>query len=130
MKQSLIPTPPPPPRPTSKAHSNSRNMQEDELSQFSKLDLIKSIDEICNLQLSSSCVSFSTKCFVMKLDCVRIQFHQFVQGTSVPEFLLLIRDDFTYDAYHYGIKTTIKSCSRIALQILNDGHISRKQSDI
>ena len=112
MKQSLIPTPPPPPRPTTKAHSNSRNMQEDELSQFSKLDLIKSIDEICNLQLFSSRVSFSTKCFVMKLDCVRIQSHQFVQGTSVPEFLLLIRDDFTYDAYHYGIKTTIKSLSQ------------------
>ena len=112
VKQSLIPTPPPPPRPTTKAHSNSRNMQEDELSQFSKLDLIKSIDEICNLQLFSSRVSFSTKCFVMKLDCVRIQSHQFVQGTSVPDFLLLIRDDFTNDAYHYGIKTTVKSLSQ------------------
>ena len=39
----------------------------------------------------------------MKLDCVRIQSHRFVQGTSVPEFLLLIRDDFTYDAYHYTL---------------------------
>ena len=48
----------------------------------------------------------------MKLDCVRIQSHQFVQGTSVPEILLLIRDDFTYDAYHYGIKTTVKSLSQ------------------
>ena len=111
VKQSLIPTPPPP-WPTTKAHSNSRNMQ-DELSQFSKLDIIKSIDEICNLQLFSRLVwVFSTKCFVMKLDCVRIQSHQFVQGTSVPEFLLLIRDDFTYDAYHYGIKTTVKSLSQ------------------
>ena len=37
----------------------------------------------------------------MKLDCVRIQSHQFVQGTryKIPEFLLLIRDDFTYDPY-------------------------------
>ena len=48
----------------------------------------------------------------MKLDCVRIQSHQFVQGTSVPEFLLLICDDFTYDGYHYGIKTTVKSLSQ------------------
>ena len=103
VKQSLIPTPPPPPRPTTKAHR----------SQFSKLDLIKSIDEICNLQLFSFSCEFLNEmfCYEIRL-CTYIQSHQFVQGTSVTEFLLLIRDDFTYDAYHYGIKTTVKSLSQ------------------
>ena len=44
----------------------------------------------------------------MRLDCVRIQSHQFIHGTSVPKYLLLICKNFVYDAYCHRIKTIIK----------------------
>ena len=48
----------------------------------------------------------------MKLDCASIQSNQFVHGTSVPEYLLLILNDFSYHVYYYGIETVVKCLSR------------------
>ena len=90
----MIPTPPPPPRPTIEAQGSSPNVQEDELDKFPKLHMIKAIYEICIPEPFPAYVSLSSECFVMKLDCVRIQSHQHDHGTSVPEYLLLIRNDF------------------------------------
>ena len=77
-----------------------------------KLDMIKAINEICNLESFSAHASFSSNYFLMKLDCVRIQSHQFVHVTSVQQYLLLIHNNFLYHAYHCGIKTAVKSLSQ------------------
>ena len=65
----------------------------------------------------------------MKLDCASIQSNQFVHGTSVPEYLLLILNDFSYHVYYYGIETRQMFVPKSNYLPSNDGHICRKKSD-
>ena len=67
--------------------------------------MIKAINKISSQEPFSTHGQFLMK---MRLDCVRIQSHQFIHGTSVPKYLLLICKNFVYDAYCHRIKTIVK----------------------
>ena len=42
-----------------------------------------------------------------------------IYNQGIPEFSLMINEDFSFSAYHFGIKTAIKSLSKIKVCHLN-----------
>ena len=51
-------------------------------------------------------------------DCIIIQSTEFEQPSSIPRFLMKIFEDFTYVAYHCGIKCTITPLSSNRIKYL------------
>ena len=104
-------------RSTVKALPSARNIEDDELLSFLKQDQIQSFDHlfesINTIELCTRILSFKTYTGVM------LQSIDYLEDTSVSRFNLKISSDFTYEAYHYGIRCTITSLSRNRIHYLN-----------
>ena len=62
-------------------------------------------------------------------DIFVIQSTDFLSGTSVPRFLLRIFNDLKFEAYHCGVRCTIRTLSVNRICVLIDGHIYKRVVD-
>ena len=113
VKSSLVPTPAPLPRTTTKSLSSKRNVDNDELSAFLERDEMHSLDDIVrNLANNTKIITFQTPNGLM------VQSSDYLEGTCVARFNVNIKNDFSFEAFHCGIKCTIKPLSSNRIHIL------------
>jgi len=118
VKQSCRPTAPPPPRPTIKALSASRQIEIDPIKDFEEIDVIKQFDEIkqkIHDKFSKANISIIQNTEAL----ITFQSLEYVLDTGIPRFSLTIKQDFTYEAYHSGIRCNIASLSKNRITSLN-----------
>ena len=113
VKPSLIPTIPGPSRPTVRAISTVRNIVPDELDMFLARDTIKCFQEL-HEKLKKEQVNIDDVdiiWYVIGENMLVFQSRDFEENTSVPRFLLKIKENLTYEGFFCGIKLTITSLS-------------------
>ena len=116
--KSLIPTPAPPKRPTIKATSSSRSAKEDELSTFLMHDTISSFETFCS-NLSQHKFELEVTPILFG-DYVIIQSKELCADNScIPKYVLKIKQDFNYDAFHMGINCPISTLVRNRIFLCN-----------
>ena len=116
--KSLIPTPPPPKRPTKKAASSSRSEAlYDDLSLFLKNDSIPSFETL-SAELPHRKFEFELASFKFDSELV-IQSKQFCENSDIPKFSLKVKQDFTYGAYHMGVKCQISVLTKNRITLCN-----------
>ena len=109
---SMVPTAPPKPRKTTKACSSNRSVLPDQKNKFMEADTIKTFCELKTKLIDNKhdFRRFSILSFFIN-NCIIIQSTEFEQPSCIPRFLLKVFEDFTYVAYHCGIRCTISSLS-------------------
>ena len=131
VKQSLIPTTPAPSRPTSKACSASRNILEDQMIEFLEKDKIKSFDDLSERMVQKKDIEFNNINIVsyqIGSETLIIQSFEFAEKSGIPLFMLKVKNNLSFEAYHIGIKCTIKSLSKNRVTILDT--LSKLQEDV
>ena len=112
---SQIPTPPPKPRTTTKATYDSRTRIEDEIDRFLAEDRIN-WETICSL--GSHINRFEIPMTSYSVSGTQwLQSNEFISG--IPRFSINISQDFSYNAFHMGIKCTITTLARNRMYKLN-----------
>ena len=107
VKFSQRPTAPPPPRRTKKALSASRQMEIDQLNIFDQMDSISSCKELID-GLPKKIESMNCFSIGRTETSAYIQSFEYVPSTGIPKFSLVIENDFTYEAFHHGVKCNIE----------------------
>ena len=112
VKPSLVPSVPPPERSTSRASAEIRNIVPDEMSAFEEEDKIKTFEQFCQEIDKREFTKTDSMIITCLQSEVRIQLLSLVQSTGVHSFILRVYEDFSFEAYHMGIKCTVKTLSQ------------------
>ena len=116
---SLIPTPPSNPRTTIASRPSCRNVIPDQQNAFNELDVIKSFNEmktkLIDNQYNFNRFQISSYWFN---GSINIQSLQLEEPSCIPSFLMKIFPDFTYVAFHCGVRCTITPLSSNRLKII------------
>ena len=116
--KSLIPSPPPPKRPTKKAANSSRSeLLHDESSTFLNNDTIPSFETLC-AELPHRKFEFELASFKFDSELV-VQSKQFCENSGIPKLSLKVKQDFTYNAYHIGVKCQINVLTKNRITLCN-----------
>lgn len=100
--RSCLSSPPPKSRKTSKTSASVRNVQEDELLQFEKLDHLVFENIPSKMAEDTSVVVYKTN------KSYYIQATKFHEG--VPEFCIIIKEgELTFNVFHYGVSCSVPS---------------------
>jgi hypothetical protein len=114
---SLIPTRPPLQRTTCKTAAATRNLKEDQLSEFNSKDIIQSFN-ILKQKLNSHCSDIFDIVTSIFDDEIMIQSRKLVAGTGMSKFTLKIKNDLKYESYHYGVLCRIETLSHNTIQLM------------
>ena len=106
---SMIPTPLPQPRTTSRSSFVLRNQQPDQMDEFLKLDRVEFNDVAERVLKLNSNFSSPTTAY-MSDDLLIIQSTILLNG--VPNFIIRINPNMTYEAYHQGARSFIPGLSK------------------
>ena len=108
--QSQIPTPPPSARTTSRSSASVRSVQKDQLEEFLQQDVV-SFDLLCShVESHNFKFNISTNISGFKTDnLLCLQSIDYLPSSGIPRFLLRIAPDQSFEAFHAGVKTSIKS---------------------
>lgn len=117
VKPSLVPTPPPPKRTTVKV--SARHSQPDQLAEFNENDRVNDLSELLNLPSSDLNIINSEFTVFLHDRQLSISSVHYVPETGIPLFLLRLNDDFTFDAFHCGVKMSISFLSQNRVTKLN-----------
>ena len=124
---SLFPTPPSKPRPTTAACPSSRNVLPGEHNAFQEADVIKTFAELQNKLVDNKhdFARFSIFSYLLH-DCLIIQSVEFENPSCIPRVLLKIFYDFTYSAFHCGIRCTITPLSSNRVKFLKSWSVLKE----
>ena len=111
VKQSLIPTKQPSARTTKRTSSEVRNIIPDELEEFILRDKITNFEVLCR-KLCDNDIPFPFQVVKYSIgDVMIIQSTSFKGNSAIPSFLLKVKHDLSYEAFHCGFPTPISSLS-------------------
>ena len=101
-----------------KALSASRSVDIDQCSNFNEADIIKGFGELKNKICDK--MGHASFCVVQSTDAsITLQSMEFVPDTGIPKFLLIIKQDFSYQSFYCGIKINIVTLSANRCHTLN-----------
>ena len=86
------------------------------------MDKIKSFDYLCERVIQKNHIAFNNLEIVSYLigsATFIIQSSEFQEKSGIPHFLLKVKNDLSFEAYHAGIKCTIKSLSKNRVTVLD-----------
>ena len=110
VKPSLLQSPTPLPRPTVRTSAEVRSQQPDELSAFNEGDKILNYEDfrhgLSQRNFGCELIVYATK------EEIYLQSKKLLEGTGVFKFMLKIDQDFSYEAFHSGIKCSITSLTQ------------------
>ena len=110
IKPSLLRTSTPALRTTARTSFEVRTQQSDELSAFNKEDKITNYENFKSdiLHHTFGCLAVVSK---SKTE-IYLQCDKLLEGTGIFKFMIKIKEDFSYEAFHSGIKCIISSLSQ------------------
>ena len=107
-KKSQIPTRPPPSRPTTKARFEARTSKLDELSKWVEIDHVGNFQAMKdNIQSKEFDVPLFTNTNLESE--IVLQSTDVLEGTGLPRFLIKILHNYSFEAFHCGVKYSVPS---------------------
>ena len=97
---------------------------EDEMIEFLEKDKIKSFDDLSETMLQKKDIEFNNidiESYLIGSEILIIQSSEFAEKSGIPRFMLKVKNNLSFEAYHIGIKCTIniKSLSKNRVTILD-----------
>ena len=110
IKPSLLWTSTPALRTTARTSFEVRTQQSDELSPFNEEDKITNYENFKSdiLHHNFGCLAVVSK----SKNEIYLQCDELLEGTGIFKFMIKIKEDFSYEAFHSGIKCIISSLSQ------------------
>ena len=108
LPKSLVPTPVPLARTTFRSSSSVRSVESDQLEEFLQKDIV-SFDSLCS-RVGDHSFDFPFDISAFRNDnLLCLQSMDYLPSSSIPRFLLKISPDQSFEGFHAGVKTSIKS---------------------
>ena len=140
LPKSLVPTPVPLARTTFRSSSSVRSVESDQLEEYLQKDIV-SFDSLCS-RVGDHSFDFPFDISAFRNDnSLCLQSMDYLPSSSIPRFLLKISPDQSFEGFHAGVKTSIKSlCTnkivklnrwsqlKEALRYLNSLELDQKKS--
>ena len=110
IKPSLLRTSTPAPKTTARTSFEVRTQQSDELSAFNEKDKITNYENFKSdiLHHNFGCLAVVSK----SKNEIYLQCDELLEGTGIFKLMIKIKEDFSYEAFHSGIKCIISSLSQ------------------
>ena len=112
VKPSLLRTTVPAPRTTKRTFSEVRNQLPDELGFFNEADEIANYETFKSEVLKHDFGCPVTVTISTTKNEIYLQSEELLENNEIFKFMLKIKEDFSYEGFHFGVKCTIKSLSQ------------------
>ena len=94
------------------------------MKEFLEMDKIKSFNYLCERVIQKNNIAFNNNnieivSYLIRSATLIIQSSEFQEKSGIPHFLLKVKNDLSFEAYHAGIKCTIKSLSKNRVTVLD-----------